>query len=382
MPPARRPPAPRRPPAARGGPRLGAALGLAFAAALPAPLPARAQDGVVVRIAVDDRGPARLQAPSLRLDQQPPREVPLQDDGQIPGDVPGDRIFVARAEAQRQETLTFTVLDGGAEVGRLVVSLPASGAADFAVKTTEGEPGLVLDLRAPSMPAAAAAPASAPLVVTAAPAGETVDAGDDGADRINVLMLVDDRALGRLKSGAEVRVQQDGVAAGPLLDDGEGEDATAEDGVYATRVTVARAQYLQLELWVDPRGDAASIGAVNVFLPSSSEAMVRLRTREGSPGLELVTEPTALGATDAPTSGPAGAPSGGGGGGADRFVHVLWVGIALAALGFGYVRSVVGQIWASELRPVVQRLDLLLQDELARRGRGAGPAGPAEGGDG
>jgi hypothetical protein len=44
-------------------------------------------------------------------------------------------------------------------------------------------------------------------------------------------------------------------------------------------------------------------------------------------------------------------------GGGDRFVHVLWVAIALFAMGFAYVRAVVATRWDDEVRPLLGRLE-------------------------
>lgn len=316
--------------------------------------------GLTIRVAVDDRDQRRLSKATLLVDQPGAAPVPFRDDGQVSGDVPGDRIWMVSATVARAESLTFSVLEDGVPVGRLSVALPSEGAADVATKTVVD--GLVLDTRAPAMPAASGA-AGQPLVVSAAPSGERVASGDGGADRITVRFSVDDQAAGRLAAGATVVVAQDGVEPAILMDDGEtADDSKAGDRVYAAQLEVARAQYLGFTLMTGG-DDSAPLGELSVFLPSSSEALVRLRTTESAAGLELQTEPTALGSTEAPAQSGA-STAGGSGGGSDHFVHVLWVLIGLAAVGFSYVRRVVSTEWAKEVRPVVRRLDRWLRVQL------------------
>lgn len=343
---------------------------------------AHAQDeGLRLRVAVDDRSAQRLQEPVLVVDQEGVGPVPFRDDGQISGDVPGDRIFVAAATVARGESVRLGVAESGAEpLGMVQVSLPAEGSADVALKVVAGEPALVLDSRAPAMPAEAVAdPGSRRLVVTAAPTGDAVEAGDEGADRITVRFLVDDRAADRIDGAARLTVDQEGVAPAPLVDDGEtAQDEDGGDDIFAAELSVFRAQYLGFAIEVD--GEA--LGELSVFLPSTSEALVRVRTAEGEAGLELLTEPTALGSADAPAAGgPSGASPavGSGGGGGDRFVHVLWILIGMAAVGFTWLRRVVARTWTEELRPVIHKLDRYLSRELGEPVHtppGAGEPGP------
>lgn len=343
---------------------------LLAAAALLLSGPARAQEegasGIALRVAVDDRVGKRLTAPRLVVDQPGVEPVVFQDDGQIPGDVPGDRIFVARITVAKAEHLSLGVAEPeGPPLGMLTVSLPASGSSDVALKTATGAPALLLDARAPSMPGAAAAdPGGSRLVVTAAPTGDTVSADDEGADRITVRFLVDDRAADRIDGDARVVVDQSGAQPARLVDDGEtAEDEDADDDIYAAELQVSRAQYLGFSILLDGRDEP--LGELSVFLPSTSEALVRVRTSEDAAGLELMTEPTALGSADAPAApGGGGAVASSGGGGGDRFVHVLWVLIALASVGFTWLRRVVAQEWAAEVRPVLRKLDRYLDREL------------------
>lgn len=319
--------------------------------------PATDDAGVQVRVAIDDRDHGRLDAPVLAVQQAGVEPVRFRDDGQIAGDIPGDGIVVASVRVAPAESLAFTIRDGDAALGTFTLALPASGDKAFAFKATDGEPALIMDTKAPAMPAAKAAdPTASTLVVTAAPVGDTPETSAEGADRIAVRFIVDDRALGRLQD-ASVAVDQQGVDPAKLTDDGAADGDTAGDQIYHAYLTVTRAQYLGFHV-VD---GSEVVGRLSVFLPSSSEALVRVATTTAAAGLELKTEPTATGSTDSPSAGVSSASSGGGDG---RLVHVLWVLIGLCAVGFGWLRHVVAREWRDEVRPVLRKLGAWLDREL------------------
>lgn len=310
---------------------LPALFGLALAQA-----PTSAPPGTVtVRVAIDDRGPRMLAAPVLEVDQPGVAPAAFSDDGSVDGDVVQDGIQMVSVELEQREDLTFRVRDGGAVLGSFDVLLPSSGGADFALKTTAGDPPLVLDLAAPPMPGGSGGP------------GLEVGEGERAADdQIALRVFVDDRAVVRLQE-PRIVVDQTGATPSDLLDDGSLEGDTARDRVFVGELTVARAQYVTL--YVRDRG--VDVGQAKVFLPSTAQAEVNLVTLDGAAGIELKSEPTATGSTDGPATGTA-AMSGGG----DRFVHVLWVAIALFAMGFAYVRTVVATRWEDEVRPLLARL--------------------------
>ena len=144
-------------------------------------------------------------------------------------------------------------------------------------------------------------------------------------------------------------------------------------------VEVARSQYLSLE--VEDRGQ--EVGKLSVFLPSSSAAEVRAQTVEGAEGLRLVTEPTGTGTTDDPSAGTSAAAASGGAGG--QLAHVLWVGIALFAMAFAYVRNVVANTWSAEVQPLLGRMEGYLDERSTSATRVRSPrtrrerAEPADG---
>ena len=432
---------------------------------------AHAQDTQLpIRVALDDRAIERLTAPTLVIDQAGVPPVRFTDDGSIEGDVPDDGILVAAVTAIRAQNLTFSILDQGDQIGTFEVSLPAEGGATFQLKTTDGDPGVVIDLNAPAMPGTAEAtsptsddviqaiaeeegerpreglirlrlrvvgvadelngmtiytsggleaqlidrggegvywgildvpqaemvelnaryydrelggvtvvlPAAdiamvrmsvgdwglgsetagttsnEPLVVQAAPGGE--DLGD--SDSIQITLIVDDRSVGRL-SKPMVDVDQEGAEPLKLRDDGMLEEDTSDDQIYVGSFVVGRAEHLRFILL----DDEASVGEMTVFLPSTSEAAIRVRTT--GDGLKLQTEPQAMGGADGPIrgGGGAGGDEGGGGGGSGRLAHVLWVGIALFSVAFAYTRSVLEKRWAEDIQPLLKRLERYLDTQ-------------------
>lgn len=295
---------------------------------------AQADDGRVrLRVALNDKAEGRLAAPVLAVTSEDGlAPVPFRDDGAQVGDDKNDQVYVASVDVLRAESVGIAIRDGDAELGTFAVLLP-SGVTnkDVALKTRGGAPAVVLDVAAPKIQ------------------GELAT-----ADRITVRLVVDDRALTRLTDPTMVTDQRD-VQPVPLRDDGRVEGDVAGDNLWLGTAEVARSQYLTLEV----RDAGGSVGSLSVFLPSSSEAEIRVQTVEGAEGLRLVTEPTGTSTTDDPTTGTA-ASSGAGGAAGGRLAHVLWVGIALFAMGFSYLRSVVARQYADEVQPVLRRMERFL----------------------
>ena len=98
---------------------------------------------------------------------------------------------------------------------------------------------------------------------------------------------------------------------------------------------------------------------MTVFLPSSSDAKIRLRTIDAKNGIKLLTEAQALSEVDSPSMGTSAQE---GGKVEKRLVHILWVTIVLFALFFAYVRSVVYQTWKSDIKPILMRLEKMLDE--------------------
>ena len=184
---------------------------------------------------------------------------------------------------------------------------------------------------------------------------EAAKEGKEGlTDKITVQILVDDRVLQRLRSPV-IRLAQAGQEEIILRDDGEDADQQAMDQVYTASFLVSRAEYLQIA--VEDKGKP--FGEMTVFLPSSSEAKIRLRTVDAKNGLKLLTEAQALSEVDSPSLGVTAQE---GGGSERKLVHILWVSIILFALFFAYVRSVIYQSWTSDIQPILRRLEKFLEE--------------------
>ena len=188
-----------------------------------------------------------------------------------------------------------------------------------------------------------------PLVFEAAKEGK-----QELTDKIQVQLLIDDRVLQRLRT-PKIRLAEDGRSSILIRDDGEDADTQANDQVYSASFVVGRAEYLQIA--VEDRGKP--FGEMTVFLPSSSEAKIRLRTIDAKNGLKLLTEAQSLSEIEAPNLSES---TQEGGGSEKRLVHILWVTIVLFSLFFAYIRSVVYRTWSEEIRPLLERLQKMLEE--------------------
>ena len=260
-------------------------------------------------------------------------------------DTDGDGVYWGVLVVPRSQMVQLTAKKEALDLGTVSVVLPADRRA--MVRMSVGEWGLTSEQTASS---------EGPLVVQAAPSGE--DLGD--ADSIAITLYVDDRSVGRLTQPV-VNIDQEGLEPSPLLDDGTLSEDTSADGIYVGKLTVGRAEHLRFSL----TDGEQPMGEMTVFLPSTSEASIRVRTT--GDGLKLQTEPVAMGGTDGPSGG-----GGGGGsasiGGTDRLSHVLWVGIALFCVAFAHVRSVLERRWVEEVKPLMARLESWLDAQERRDG--------------
>ena len=189
-----------------------------------------------------------------------------------------------------------------------------------------------------------------PLIFEAAKEGK-----QELTDKIQVQLLIDDRVLQRLRA-PKIRLAEEGRESISLSDDGEDADSQANDQVYTASFLVGRAEYLQIA--VEDRGKP--FGEMTVFLPSSSEAKIRLRTVDAKNGLKLLTEAQALSEVDSPDLGES---TQQGGSSEKRLVHILWVSIILFSLFFAYVRSVIYRTWKEDIHPILERLEKMLEEK-------------------
>ena len=118
---------------------------------LAASLPVLGQDPDTDRIAlkfvVRDDVAMKLAMPALRLDLATTEMLPLVDDGSLPGDTPGDHIWLAQTEVRRIQKLGFTLVDTatGQDQGSASIFLPAAGEALINLRTLDGDPPLQVE---------------------------------------------------------------------------------------------------------------------------------------------------------------------------------------------------------------------------------------------
>ncbi len=156
---------------------------------LLAALPSMGQDQVTDRIAlrfvVRDEVTLRLASPALRLDLGTAELLPLLDDGSLPGDTPGDHIWVADIDLRRVQKLSFTLLDTatGQAQGSASLFLPAADDAVITLRTMEGDPPLVIE-------GEGGASASGDGSLSTAPAPAPSAAVEGSGDRFTYLLWV------------------------------------------------------------------------------------------------------------------------------------------------------------------------------------------------
>ncbi|MCK6507655.1 hypothetical protein L6R53_30530 [Myxococcota bacterium] len=339
---------------------------------------ARAQAGTsLLVVAIDDRDGRGLAAPSLRLEPpgSAPVDVAMLDDGSLVGDVPGDAIWMAAHAVPTGASVGLVLREGGSASPRVELAVGSGERSFFAFKRV-ADGGLSPDPAARPVEGVGAPMAREgdPLVVQAAPVAATGDADAGlGVDQVRVRVVLDDRAATRL-AAPRLRVDQAGVEPVALTDDGTLEGDVAGDGIWRAEVVVRRTQYLALSV-LEGQGDLAKL---TVFLPSTGQAEIALRTTEGEPAVELTAEPQATGGATAPGGASA---SGDALAGADRLGAVLWTLIALFAVAFAWVRGVAWRAWRDEVRPALGRLERHLDRVEAEADPRPGARSPAAGED-
>ena len=289
---------------------------------------------MALEISVDDQEQGRLSAPAVEIVGESARWQML-DDGTIPGDVAEDGVWVVALDIAQTERLVFRVWDSDGLQGEFTHPLPMADRARYAYRTQPGQPPLV-ELAATGTDTLPPAEGD-----RSPPQQEAVPTGEVG-DSIDIVLVVDDRALGRLVEPV-LQVDQVDIPKMAIRDDGTVPGDIAGDGIWMVQLQVRRTQFLMINL-LDQGGQ---VGQIKAFLPSSDEAEIRLMTTSEQPGLEQISEAT--------SSGGVGGPEGTVGAAGGRLAHVLWVMIALFAVLFTYLRTVVWRTWKTDILP---RLDL------------------------
>ena len=276
-----------------------------------------------------------LKEPTVTLNDRPEWTM-LTDDGTVEGDVAGDGIFIGMISLPSRENLGFQVSDGGRVLGNLEALLPSAQGVLIALRYNEfGLSGVSYDENGET----------GTMVVQATPKGEQI-ASTSESDKIALTVHLDDRLLQRLKIPAVSFVTQESARTN-FRDDGTNGDTEAEDHLWIASTVLERDEFVQLKV-IDEEQEQ---GQLTVFLPSTSEAVVWLRSTEN--GIKLITEPT-QGSTSTTTTTVE--VSGGTAVTNDRLAHVLWTVLTLFAIAFAYVRTVVSQRWATEVQPVLTQM--------------------------
>ena len=277
-----------------------------------------------------------LRDPSVRI--LGGEQVPLLDDGTLERDTAGDKVYFARVELIPSETLTLSVLDRNDPIGLVKVAVPSAAAA--LVTLYFSQYGLSAEEKRD-------ADGDSQLILQAAPKGVDISSSS-GDDRISLSIVLNDKTMNSLAVPV-LQLNQDGFEPVEFRDDGMDGDSEQNDRIFVAKAIIEREEFVQMML-VDGE---ETVGQLTIFLPSTSEAVVRIRTSEN--GIKMTTEPqSSQGASGGSTTTSTVAVS------SDALAHVLWVAIALFALAFGYVRQVVQRYWTTEIFPRLKRLDAFL----------------------
>ena len=300
-----------------------------------------------IRIEVDAQT-RKLNQPMVTLNDRPEWTM-LVDDGSVRGDVANDGLYVGLLSLPSRESLGFRISDSGRVLGNLQASLPSAQGVLISLRYNQYGLGAVTSEESSE---------TGSMVVQATPKGERI-ASTSASDKIALTVHLDDRLLQRLQVPSVSFVAQESAGVN-FRDDGSNGDEEASDHVWMASTVLEREEFVQLKV-ID--GDAQQ-GQLTVFLPSTSEAVVWLRSTET--GIKLVTEPTQSGSSDTSTSTDVG---GGSAVTSDRLAHVLWVMITLFAIGFAYVRTVVQERWKQEISPVLGKMNQFLDAQGEREGK-------------
>ena len=299
------------------------------------------QSEILIRLDASTRA---LNEPMLTIAERPEWTM-LSDDGGVDGDDPDDGIYTGLIRMPARESLQFKITDSGKVLGNLQASLPSAQGVEITLRYNQyGLSSAVQDDVDNDV-----------MVGQATPKGERI-VSTSASDKIALTVFFDDRLRRRLQIPAVTFLNQPSAGVN-FRDDGGGGDEEANDHIWIASTVLEREEFVQLTV-IDKEIEQ---GQLTVFLPSTSEAVVWLRGTES--GVKLITEPT-QGSTEgsATTSESTGV-----GMSSDRLAHVLWVMMALFAIGFAYVRTVFQQRWATDVEPTMRRMNQFLDRQTGNQ---------------
>jgi hypothetical protein len=295
---------------------------------------------VLISIFIDDRLYKKLGSPSARLGDLPAVSLSAVEAG----------LYELQAEVPYEDFVRLHILSDGELFSDGVVFLPPARQSEL--KLQVGLTGLRTPVHEqhstddeedkPPHPMQQVSPEE-----------------EEALDEILVKLTVDDRVLQKLSKPSVVA--GDGMEGVLLHDDGLNGDRLAGDQVFFCSFKVEREEYLLFSI----QDKEEQIGELTVFLPSTNEANIRIRTTEEQAGLKLLTEPQALSDVDSPSSQTTIVQQGSG-----RLSHVLWIGIILFSIGFAFVRNTLQRRWDEEVKPLLDRLERYLDKAEGSLGRG------------
>jgi hypothetical protein len=273
----------------------------------------------------------------------------MLDNGEIEGDTPEDNIYYGRVVIAPTESLMLMVLDGEKSLGLVKVSVPSVTISEIELSYTQY--GLSIKGEENSKDNKDSS-GNSQLILQAAPEGTEVSS-ESSDDKIALKIYLDDRTLKRLGTPT-LQLNQKGFSPVEFRDNGEDGDEDSGDHLFISKTVIERDEFVQIMI-VDGE---EKVGQLTIFLPSTSEAVVRVRTSEN--GIKMMTEPQSGAKTDdGASSSPASS--------SNTLVHVLWVAIALFALAFAYIRNVVYRYWTDEFKPVLDRLNNFLDQQEKKK---------------
>lgn len=158
-------------------------LPLLLFAALPV-LGQESTDRISLRFVVRDDVALKLAHPALRLELGTTELVELLDDGSLEGDTPGDHVWVGEKDLRRVQKLDFTLLDAatGQAQGSASLFLPAADEATITLRTSEGDPPLVIEGEDGASTSGDGSSAAVPVTTSAA--------SESSGDRFTYLLWV------------------------------------------------------------------------------------------------------------------------------------------------------------------------------------------------